>query len=1245
MFPAYSLNETVSPTKKTSDQSKRIEWLKSQSFAQPSDVKLESREEIVKLEDQVKKLKNEEEDRKHKRKHKKKEKKAKKKKKKHTKSSTESDESLSSDDISINLPSVVTAKPDELLCDKTYQDYFSKFTNEELKKCYFYEDLPGLAHRNAFKIDKKGDPNNKCFDSVHFKQLPNYPVPFERNLENKILRSLKKNVSSKKISKKQMRRMIINELKQRRYFVQITKVKPDESSELKQAKSLQQNKPSGTLSDKMWLYLEMKKNLDVNNSDSKQDDKTADFMKYLNENKTDVKKWLEFIEYQSLGKQADLNVIYERQIAIFDKAIKENPESFRLKFELVKLKANSFELNETINSIDTIEAEYLALLFSESSVSNQSLAKMSELDQLKLLTNLFEVWFEMIRFYSTNSSSSLNFNKTRRVYVKFFQYFLASSNKLILKNIKTDLFLNNILIGLDLYCSFLARSGYFEKAVGVYQALLDFNLYTSSSAYPSLDLASRKKLFELFSEIGLPKFGEPLSTGWLNCLENRNGLFEKLETETSLFRYDDYLDTLEEKLLALKSIRIEYRWVEIEQLRSCFNWYPFYPKTAVGESADDCIDSDRLISFDEDLNFILFDLSQESVSTEYFKFKLVCQFFKYLNLIDWNENVADFKLVDHTDDSNLSLSDLINRLTSVTSNLNEDLDYMKYLTSKFNFLNKTSFDLQNVSFLTSFSFLKNMFECLFDTESAYLQLLSEDDRLSRINNLKLLIKNTIDFIRNCISQAYASFSTLKYKTNLTILKWKFELNLILLLSDKSISNELQQDYESYLNPRVIKQKLIDQTKGDLSIESNRTNFTLWKQYALLKWLLNHEKFNFDNKKMTGLKETRKVFDNLLLTLFNSTTPSLTDCVNVYSLCADYVELELGIYYRQFSVETTDLSTQEFDIGFETIQIQSGFFDLSQRELKGNSHLKKEDYVSMSEMLLKNCLNKDLEAKTKVKATFQIGITGSTRLLLIKRDFQNEYAKQLSDLAEKNGNSLTSNEICYLLHKRLYHFHRVYTLFLICVDDIEKVVELNDAILKQTNLLFKSRLIEFYLNILNYYYYQQPRITKHMYRARLFAIIKAMIPLRRTNITCSKSLIRLLEVSLIRFKLKNANLFCSSLLENNDIDTVMKQIGSSLSFNNSSTVWLSLIFSNVSKLERILNSLEHHKQTNIGVHNQIRRQFDQALKLNSRSVQLWVFYLKFELKYAERKDDWYKKRFLYIYYQSIRNLPYSKVGYV
>jgi hypothetical protein len=198
--------------------------------------------------------------------------------------------------------------------------------------------------------------------------------------------------------------------------------------------------------------------------------------------------------------------LYERKLAIFDKAIQQNPgNSFRLKIERTKYKSSSFELINSYNALEQIEKDYLELLVEHSALSNMKREKDKQLQQL---ADLFEVWFEYLKFLSNTNSTSITFYKIKRTFHKCFEYFLTCSNNsnlLIKLHTNSELFLTGMLQLLDCYCSFLARMGYVEKVIGIYQAMIEFNFNSKS-----LDLKSKRPLFELFWDIGLPRFGEKL---------------------------------------------------------------------------------------------------------------------------------------------------------------------------------------------------------------------------------------------------------------------------------------------------------------------------------------------------------------------------------------------------------------------------------------------------------------------------------------------------------------------------------------------------------------------------------------------------------------------------------------------------------------------------------------------------------------------------------------------------------------
>jgi hypothetical protein len=300
---------------------------------------------------------------------------------------------------------------------------------------------------------------------------------------------------------------------------------------------------------------------------------------------------------------------------------------------------------------------------------------------------------------------------------------------------------------------------------------------------------------------------------------------------------------------------------------------------------------------------------------------------------------------------------------------------------------------------------------------------------------------------------------------------------------------------------------------------------------------------------------------------------------------------------------------------------------------------------------------------------------STKLLLIKRDYQLEY-EQLISLCKNNEyynkldplliDKTDANEY-FLLEKKLFLYHQVYSLYLFCINDIEKLLELNDQLLKEPIITaYHSKLVEFYLFMLNVLYFEESSITKFIYKTRLFSIIRSLIVKKKSTLTdsstisCTRSFLAYLQISIVYFKLSNSSIFVSQLLENNDLDLLFNQISLTLSssayFNSDSAVFsMALIFTNLAKLEHMIantdDKCESLLASNLGLQHQIRRQFDSALKLNPRSFQLWFLYLKFEVLFYELESkisctdpSRYESRVMSIFYQSIRNLPNFKVSH-
>ena len=195
-------------------------------------------------------------------------------------------------------------------------------------------------------------------------------------------------------------------------------------------------------------------------------------------------------------------------------------------------------------------------------------------------------------------------------------------------------------------------------------------------------------------------------------------------------------------------------------------------------------------------------------------------------------------------------------------------------------------------------------------------------------------------------------------------------------------------------------------------------------------------------------------------------------------------------------------------------------------------------------------------------------------------------------------------------------------------------------------------------ILNVLYYKEEKMSKFMYKTKLFAIVRSLIIKKKStlsdsaSISCTKSFQVYLLYTLIYFKVNNSSIFLNQLLENNDIDLLFTQISVYLSNSNhlsahSSDFLLGSLFTSLNKLENLIKN-EDLLASNLGLQNQIQRQFEAALKIRPRSFQLWFYYFKFEsffheIKRSENEEKRFRSRVLSIYYQSIRNLPNYKVS--
>ena len=107
------------------------------------------------------------------------------------------------------------------------------------------------------------------------------------------------------------------------------------------------------------------------------------------------------------------------------------------------------------------------------------------------------------------------------------------------------------------------------------------------------------------------------------------------------------MDTIENSILENRTLRIEHRWLEIERIRSLAYWYPFYARSSMGETSDDCCDPDRLIAYEDDIEPFLVDLNPllksplDASIYEGFKFRLLVGLLKIFRLVSVDDESLD----------------------------------------------------------------------------------------------------------------------------------------------------------------------------------------------------------------------------------------------------------------------------------------------------------------------------------------------------------------------------------------------------------------------------------------------------------------------------------------------------------------------------------------------------------------------------------------------------------------------------
>ncbi|CAG2119140.1 unnamed protein product, partial [Medioppia subpectinata] len=492
-----------------------------------------------------------------------------------------------------------------------------------LAKKTFIEET-GLSPQNAYRIDTKRDSNNLAFNSLYYKNVANYEKNKTINISKR--KRDQNDDSVKNHKKKKMRyfslenlilmkkslkestdlsKPVMRPMKEALDFIAIKANQP-----FSQLLTIQSNtnpsNPLGVYDTKTALWSEGKGCLDdipipesslkfqsmkdktsknetigANRCPTRQQyiyDKTQEFNAYLRDNELDVEKWLQFIAFQDKcvettdhlkdkidGKTYDV-FINEKKLSICEKALSFNSQSIDLLLCRLEIVSNIWDFDKVVKE-----------------------------------WKLYEKCIEML---------SKMLEKT----------FISHSPP---KDLEREL----VLI-LSSYSRFLLSIGQTERSIAIFQALIEFNLFTPSLLTFEMSVQDWKSLFEPFWDSGCPRFGENGSIGWSQVMAKKNvGNSEQMDPQI-----DSLIDKEENQIISEKSHK-NIVWLKFELLRQRFHWLPVRTDT-------DIDDTERIVSSDDVIDVLV---RFRETNTKYF---LVKQFLRFLSVIDFKSDENVFKSDD-----------------------------------------------------------------------------------------------------------------------------------------------------------------------------------------------------------------------------------------------------------------------------------------------------------------------------------------------------------------------------------------------------------------------------------------------------------------------------------------------------------------------------------------------------------------------------------------------------------------------
>uniref|UniRef100_A0A8C3W8H3 Nuclear exosome regulator NRDE2 n=1 Tax=Catagonus wagneri TaxID=51154 RepID=A0A8C3W8H3_9CETA len=337
--------------------------------------------------------------------------------------------------------------------------------------------------------------------------------------------------------------------------------------------------------------------------------KVEEFNRRVRENPRDIQLWMAFVAFQdevmkSPGlyaieegeqekRKRSLRLVLEKKLAILERAIESNQSSVELKLAKLRLCTEFWEPS-------TLVKEWQKLIF--------------------LHPNNTALWQKYLLFCQSQFST-FSVSKIQSLYGKCLSTLSAVKDGSILSHPELP-GTEEAMFALFLQqCHFLRQAGHSEKAVSLFQAMVDFTFFKPDSV-KDLPTKGQVEFFEPFWDSGEPRPGEKGARGWRAWMhQQERGGWVVVSPDDDDDEPEDDDQEIKDKTLPRWQI-----WLAAERSRDQRHWRPWRPDKTKKQTEEDCEDPERQVLFD-DIGQSLIRLSSPDL-----QFQLISAFLQFLGV-------------------------------------------------------------------------------------------------------------------------------------------------------------------------------------------------------------------------------------------------------------------------------------------------------------------------------------------------------------------------------------------------------------------------------------------------------------------------------------------------------------------------------------------------------------------------------------------------------------------------------------